>query len=905
MSAAEVWTGAAGARRTAAGRAAAVLRLGRRTVRAGGWRSALVVALIALGVATAVVVAVGLRSTRVPREVQTAAALGTADLRVDEPFTGGVRFEDLTAAQQQAYLDAVGRPPARLAVDLRPVPDLVAEVAPDARLLPLAERHLGRLRLLAVDLADPLAQGLLADPAATPGDGEALLTAAALDHLDARVGGAVDLPEVGRVEVVGVVAHPHHSQEVLAVLAPGALGDPTSWLVDLGGDVSPTRLDAVALAVQQAAQDPGAGCTTAAPCPPEGPSRSVQARTTPDDVVLFPAERLVTDPAVVGTAAGTLVLTMVAFVAAAAFATGLRRRIREVGLLGATGAAPRQVRQVALVEAAVLGGAGVVAGVGGGVLAALLGRPVLQALTRTTVTDLDIAPADVLLPAVVGVVAAVLAAAWPSRTAARTPVVTALAGRVPLRHVPRWLPPASLAVTAVGLLLVVVVVRAFDGSLLTTAVLALALVAVALGAATLGVPLLGLGGRLADRLPALPRLVLRDAVRQRTRSGALVAALVVVLLLPTLALVGVASTDAYAGAVQAQQPAVLISGPFLDPVQLPPAEDAVTRVRAALPVQPTGSVEVTALGGLPTGVWPGVEVRPLDEVGGASSHAPGQSPQVLATRELLAAVEVDGELADAVLAGDVVLDIAVAGTLSEAQRAAGRRPAEIVVSPGDGASAPRRIEVELVSVESDLPAVAQSVALAPDLAEDVGLAPIGTSTILRLPRELTDEESRPFWEGTVLAESQGYAGLVGGGSLSSAPARWVAVAVACAAVLVLTGTATALAATESDRDLRTMSAVGAAPSTRRRFHGLQAAYHGLLAALIALPTGVLLYLAVQRGTVALVLGGVPDEGGGIGSYVVLPVPELLALGVGVPLAAGAVMWLVMRPAAPVADRRIS
>jgi hypothetical protein len=113
MSAAEVWTGAAGARRTAAGRAVAVLRLGRRTVRAGGWRSALVVALIALGVATAVVVAVGLRSTRVPREVQTAAALGGADLRVDEPFTGGVRFEDLTAAQQQAYLDAVGRPPAR------------------------------------------------------------------------------------------------------------------------------------------------------------------------------------------------------------------------------------------------------------------------------------------------------------------------------------------------------------------------------------------------------------------------------------------------------------------------------------------------------------------------------------------------------------------------------------------------------------------------------------------------------------------------------------------------------------------------------------------------------------------------------------------------------------------------
>lgn len=44
-----------------------------------------------------------------------------------------------------------------------------------------------------------------------------------------------------------------------------------------------------------------------------------------------------------------------------------------------------------------------------------------------------------------------------------------------------------------------------------------------------------------------------------------------------------------------------------------------------------------------------------------------------------------------------------------------------------------------------------------------------------------------------------------------------------------------LATTESDHDLRTMVAVGAAPRRRRRFLGLQAGLHALVGAVLAVP----------------------------------------------------------------------
>jgi putative ABC transport system permease protein len=138
---------------------------------------------------------------------------------------------------------------------------------------------------------------------------------------------------------------------------------------------------------------------------------------------------------------GAAALTVTGIVIAAAFAAGARRQLTTLGQLNANGASAQVLRRVLFLQGTWTGLAGAAAGlsIGAAVLAGLASHR-YQILGRD-VGSYRIRPSDVVPPVVLGILAATVAALLPARTASRTPVVTALAGRRPL---PRAPPAGSL-----------------------------------------------------------------------------------------------------------------------------------------------------------------------------------------------------------------------------------------------------------------------------------------------------------------------------------------------------------------------------------------------------------------------------------------------------------------------------
>jgi putative ABC transport system permease protein len=83
---------------------------------------------------------------------------------------------------------------------------------------------------------------------------------------------------------------------------------------------------------------------------------------------------------------------------------------------------------------------------------------------------------------------------------------------------------------------------------------------------------------------------------------------------------------------------------------------------------------------------------------------------------------------------------------------------------------------------------------------------------------------------------------------------------------------------ESARDIRTLTATGAAARTRRALTGSTAAALAVLGAALGIALGYLVLLAIYRDDLAELWP--------------LPIGELLVLGIGLPVTAAAVGWLL-------------
>ncbi|MGI8759502.1 MAG: FtsX-like permease family protein, partial [Acidimicrobiales bacterium] len=410
----------------------ALLRVARRDVRRHRGRSLLIVLLVALPVAAMTLALVLGRTAELTPDQRASGYLGQADLLVDSAGVDPGEWQEILPAGSRWV---------RVGQDF----DGIAVVRGD---------ELFRASAFETELGGPLVAGRwqLVEGRAAAGGDELVVSPDVAGDLGVAVGDRLELRRPRRtVTVTGIAIMPTRLGWPFVVVPPGwwsAGGagsghDGGQWLVDVGG----AEVESVVESLQAAF----------APVEPVlseafrngGPSRYLSVHTRAD--LRSEGSPNLAGQVTITYVVGALALAWTGAVAAAAFAVGARRRLREVGLVAAAGGGPRQLRGLLLADGAVLGAWGATAGVGLGLAAAAAMRPHLDRLFDHVIGPLRVPVLAVVGAATVGALAAILAAVAPARGAARVPVLAALAGTRPPRPRTRsWLAVGAVAL-AVGL----------------------------------------------------------------------------------------------------------------------------------------------------------------------------------------------------------------------------------------------------------------------------------------------------------------------------------------------------------------------------------------------------------------------------------------------------------------------
>jgi putative ABC transport system permease protein len=165
-----------------------------------------------------------------------------------------------------------------------------------------------------------------------------------------------------------------------------------------------------------------------------------------------------------GWVAGVLSLAALGVIIAAAFATSARRQLATVGQLAANGASPRLIRRTLSLQGTWSGAVGA----GGGIVLAvstfLVGTPVIERIANRSWDGSTIAPLDMAVLFFTGIAAATIAALLPARSLANTSVLSALAGRRPIRPVQARTVTAGAICFVSGLFLLAVATAGGEGS---------------------------------------------------------------------------------------------------------------------------------------------------------------------------------------------------------------------------------------------------------------------------------------------------------------------------------------------------------------------------------------------------------------------------------------------------------
>lgn len=246
------------------------------------------------------------------------------------------------------------------------------------------------------------------------------------------------------------------------------------------------------------------------------------------------------DPAelTLGWVLGAMAFLVFGIVVAAAFATSARKQLLTVGQLSANGASSRLVTRV-------LSWQGLWSGLLGGTVGAVLALASLPLLRETAQVRLfhsgvgwTVRPFDVVVVIATATGAGLLAALVPSRSLARTSVLSALAGRRPVKDVPRWLLPlgGGLLLGGTGLMtLALLAGRDHTDSTPFAIAAVLGGGAIAVGTCCVSPWVVQHFARLAPHVPLAGRLALRSLARSRGRSAAVISAIAVTVGLATAA----------------------------------------------------------------------------------------------------------------------------------------------------------------------------------------------------------------------------------------------------------------------------------------------------------------------------------------------------------------------------------
>jgi len=383
---------------------------------------------------------------------------------------------------------------------------------------------------------------------------EVALTDGVSRLLDLRVGGTWH--EGGRaLRVVGMVENPRNLDDEFALVAPGQAEPAASVTVTL--DHNPARLRSVSV--------------------PSGTPLGVSAESSTAKEAA----------AAVVLALGTIGLLLVGLVAVAGFTVMAQRRLRALGMLGSIGATDRHVRLVMLANGAAVG---VVAAAGGalvGVVGWLAAASPLENLSGHRIDRFALPWPAIAGAVVLAVLTAIVAGWWPARSASRVSVVAALSGRPPRPQPAHRFAASGGALLAAGLVLIGLSqerrhVFVLAGAVLTTVGILLL--------APLAVRVLG---AVASRARVGVRLALRDLSRFQARSGAALGAITLAVGIAATIAVGASAThvpsDDAAGNLASNQLVVHLSAngddgliPDISTAQLQAARQRVDQIAASL-----------------------------------------------------------------------------------------------------------------------------------------------------------------------------------------------------------------------------------------------------------------------------------------------------------------------------------
>jgi putative ABC transport system permease protein len=555
----------------------------------------------------------------------------------------------------------------------------------------------------------------------------------------------------------------------------------------------------------------------------------------------------------------TVLLLLVSLVAAAAFAVIAARRQRQLGMLAAIGATPRQLRTVMVVTGLLVGAIAAVAGAAVGLVAWFVAAAHLESFAGHRIDAFAVPWALVAAGMLLAVVTATGAAWWPARIASRVPIVNALSSR-PAK--PR--PARRGAIVAVALIaLAVVCLAAANQS--SGPLIVLGAVAMALGVLFISPLSIRLLSRLGRRAPVAFRLALRDLGRYQARAGAALAAISLALGIAVAIMISAAADKTAADAGNLPDSQVLAWIGQAGGNQVVPV-----RSQAQLGELSAAAALIAASLGHATVIPLEMPVDPVDK-----PLSGDQQPVVSLNTPVSAAAGRGGVYTS------VPLYVATPAVL----KFLGINPA--TVDPATDILTPRSGQVVLTTITTATNVTHAQGIQGPAYGSDPtslitpnGLHRLGWTTI---DSGWLIEAGQPLTAGQLAAarDTAAKAGLAIESRNSQASLSAIAAIGTAAGALIALGVlamAVGLIRTEAAGEVRTLTAIGATSTTRR---ALTATTAGALALLGALLGAAAAYLALAAGhrADASVLGQVP-------------VLDLTIAIVGVPLAAAVAGWLL-------------
>jgi putative ABC transport system permease protein len=656
---------------------------------------------------------------------------------------------------------------------------------------------------------------------------EVALTDRAASLLSARIGERVELGGVART-AVGTVENPTELDDEFALVAPDAdtAADSVTLLIDDGFGVNPARFPAEVLHMSSDGGSDVSGAVTAT-------------------IV----------------AAITLVMALVALVAAAGFVVVAQRRQRQLGLLSAIGATVRQLRLVMIVNGAIVGMVAAIVGAMLGVIGWIASAPWLESGVNHRIDRFALPWTLMATTLLIAVVMATAAAWWPARVVSRLSVMAALSGRPSRpRPVHRSLVAAfALVVCGVG----AIAAARPTSNHVRPVVLIVGLLAVVLGVVFVtpaAVRALAVPARL---LPFAPRLALRNLARYQARAAAALAAITLGLGI-SVAVVAIAGANEYRsdeGNLSEQQLLIRLDDPA-DTSSPDPTASEQRRLDAR------AATVAAAIGR-------DAEVAPLDFAINpvTSTDAPAEPIMVGAPKDANT-TEVIGEayVATPELLARYGIDPATIDPATDLLTVHTGAIELVDFSTRPDSNAPAT-EVQHV----DLPRYgdAPNSLITEAAMTRQGWVPMRAAWLVESPDALTSAQVSAARAAAadagltidVRADQDGLAELRTGATTAGVV---LAIAIVMMAIGLLRG--------ESARDLQTLTATGAARRTRR--------------ALTATTAATLALLGVVLGTAGAYIALLASFHATLGKLAPVPVAHLLILAVGLPLAASAAGWLM-------------